>query len=179
MMIIVEDITTKYLKNTLNSVIEHLSVHVVLERKQLSLQLQLSRQRGHRDGLTGVAVPADETVVGRGEPGHITQDVVDHLRTCLRLHLDLSLVPALVPGVQRGQPLVVPAHADLVVRRTEGRRHVRLPRVVVDTPDPPHRVAPDVVAVRGQQTSDQTKVLGTFKQQHKTVVEASSTSSAA
>ena len=63
-MIIVEDITTKYLKNTLNSVIEHLSVHVVLERKQLSLQLQLSRQRGHRDGLTGVAVPLDELVKG-------------------------------------------------------------------------------------------------------------------
>ena len=64
-IIVVEDITTKYLKDTLNSVIEHLSVHVVLERKQLSLQLQLSRQRGHRDGLTRVTIPADETVVCR------------------------------------------------------------------------------------------------------------------
>ena len=55
-------VTAQYLKYTLNSGIKQLSVHVVLQREELPLELEIAGQRGHGDGLAGVAVPLDKVV---------------------------------------------------------------------------------------------------------------------
>merc|ERR1719445_2368063 len=81
------------LKNALNPRIEQLAVNVVLERQQLSLKLEVPREAGHGDARAGVAVPPDEGIVGGRLADHVAEDVVHHLRPCLRLHLDLSLLP--------------------------------------------------------------------------------------
>ena len=169
--------TTKYLKNALNPRIEQLTVNVVLEGKQLSLELEIGGEAGEGDAGAGVAVPPDEGVVGRRLAAHVAEDVVHHLGPGLGLHLDLALLPGAPRGGggQRGQPLALPAHADLVVGRTEGGGDLGLPRVVVDAAHTSHHLAPDVGAVGGQEAPHQTEVLGTLEQEDETVVETRAT----
>ena len=136
-------VSAQYLKYTLNSGIKQLSVHVVLQREELPLELEIAGQCGHGDGLAGVAVPLDKVVVCWSRPGDVTEDVVDHLSPGLGLDLDLFL-GAVRRDVEGGEPLVVPTQADFVVGRSVGGDQLPLPTVVVNTADPPDGVHPDI-----------------------------------
>ena len=169
--------TAQYLKNTLNSGIKQLSVHVVLQRKELPLKLQTAGQCGHGDGLTGVAVPLHKLVEGRSRPVDGAEDVVNHLRP--RLGLDLLLpLSAVRRHVERGEPLVISPQADFIVGRGVGGDQLPLPSEVIDAADSPDCVHPDVRAVAGEETPHQPEVLGTFKEQDQSVVKSGTAASA-
>ena len=124
---------------------------MVLERQQLSLELEVAGECGHGEGGAGVAVPLDEGVVGGRGAGHVAQDVVHHLGPGLGLHPHLPLLGAgllVGAGGEGGEPLAVPPEADLVVGRAVGGGQLGLPRVVVDAAHAAHHGgAPDVRAV--------------------------------
>ena len=155
----------RYLEHTLHPCVEQLSVDMGLQRKHLLDHLQVSCQAGNSVAETGVAVPAQEGVIGGTLVQHVLQDVVHHLapRSCLNLqHLAAS--------VQRCDPLPLLTNSILPVGWAIRGLDVSRANKVVNAADASDSVGPDVSAVRGEKTADEAKVLSAFKEQHQPIV---------
>jgi len=156
-----------YLEHALHPGVEQLPVHVSLQGRQLPDELEVPGEPRHGVRLAGVAVPAQEGVVGGAAVQHVLQDVVDHLAPARRLDAE-----RLAAAVERGAPLALLAHRVLPVGRAVGRLDVGRAHELVDAADAAHSVRPDVGRVRGEERAHQPQVLRALEEQHQPVVEA-------